>query len=125
VVSDLDVRPRETEVAACWVPAGTRVTLDGREAALFGLEGFRYLVLGWDKVSGGARVVMYGRWQGIRNGQGKASRPVWEQAAKILRQAERANAGPVVAYVLIEAQFPYPGAARPRLTAVRVRTAGE
>jgi hypothetical protein len=122
VSTDLDVRPREMEVAACWVPAGTRVLLDGREVALPALEGLRYLVLGWDRVSGGARVCMYLGGQGIRNGQDKASRPVWDQAVKLLRQAKRANAGPVAVYVVMERQVRY---GRPYLTAVRVRTAGE
>jgi hypothetical protein len=121
VGTDLDVSPRPMEVAACWLPAGTRVALDGRSRTP-DRDHACYAVIGWDKLADGAALMVTYSWQGIRNGQDKFSRPVWDQAAKVLRQAERANAGPAVVYVAIEEQVRH---GRKYLTAVRVRAAGE
>jgi hypothetical protein len=121
VSPDLDVSPRENEVAAVYLPAGARVTLDGAPVPDPGREYARYMVLGWDKISGGARTCTYGGWQGMRNGQDRDSRPVWDDAATFLRVAEREGRGPAVLYVVIEDRPRY---GRSRLTAVRVRQPG-
>lgn len=121
VVSEsLDVNPRPMEVAAAWLPAGCRVSLRGRDIPNPDLENPRYVVAGWHEVSGGALICVYGGWQGIRNGQRKDSRPVWDEAATFLRQAARQDKGPVAVYVAIESREKY---GRAYLVAVRVRSA--
>ena len=106
-MADLDLTPRDDEVAAAWLPAGYLVTLHGVPVPAPSADYPRYAVVGWRRLSGGALICTYGGWQGIRNGQDKDSRSVWDEAAKILRRAERLDAGPAAVYVTVEDQPRY------------------
>lgn len=120
-MTSLDVTPRPMEVAAAWLPAGVAVTLHGDPVHAPDPDHVCYAVVGWHRVSGGAVTCVYGNWQGIRNGQDRHSRPVWEEAAKILRQAAGRGV-PCAVYVAVEDQRRY---GRRHLTAVRVRREGD
>ena len=114
----LDVRPQKMEVAAAWLPPGARVSLHGRLLPSPDLDFGRYAEIGWDAVSGGRVLMVHGTWQALRNGRDVDSRPVWAEAAEILRRAAREGSGPCAVYVVIRER---PGYGPPALTAGRVR----
>lgn len=103
----LAVAPLAMEVAAAWLPPGTSLVRDGQVILKPDPELGWYCEAGWDRVSGGCVIVSYMSWQGLRNGKRPASRPAWDEAARVLRRAARDGSGPAVVYVRIEQQEKY------------------
>lgn len=120
----LDVRPREMEVAAVWLPPGARVALYGRPLPMpaADLDFGCYAQVGWDAVSGGCVLMTGGGPRSLSNGRNVDSRPVWDEAAGVLRAAARAGAPPAVVYVVIEKRV---RGGQAYLVAVQVRREGE